>query len=107
MYQALYITAALLIARNPNPEQLYPLLIGETNVAHVRSIIAEYADAKTGDVLTAKLPALIATLETTVRRVDAGTADVQAETVINDGTIAEGVARFLAALNRAASRVPG
>lgn len=34
-------------------------------------------------------------------------ADVHVETVINDGTVAEGVARFLAALNRAASGVPG
>jgi ribose 1,5-bisphosphokinase len=34
-------------------------------------------------------------------------ADVQVDTVINDGSVAEGVARFLAALNRAASRVPG
>lgn len=34
-------------------------------------------------------------------------ADVHVETVINDGSVAEGVARFLAALNRAASHAPG
>jgi ribose 1,5-bisphosphokinase len=34
-------------------------------------------------------------------------ADVHVETVLNDGTVAEGVARFLVALNRAASCVPG
>lgn len=34
-------------------------------------------------------------------------ADVQVDTVINDGSVAEGVARFLAVLNRAASCVPG
>ena len=32
---------------------------------------------------------------------------VHVETVINDGSVAEGVARFLAALNRAASHAPG